>query len=163
MLDPVVRRYCPDSPWTNAIVDELKLHVAAGLSASQIAAALPCEISRNAVIGKISRMGLDFSKRRTGEFKPKEPKPRIRIRKPQTAPERSQHWWKATEPKVDVPLPDIPEVVLEPRNIALADLEPHHCRYPVETDPFLFCGHQRDGDEPYCPAHCRLCFQIPRR
>jgi hypothetical protein len=169
MLDPVVKRYCPDSPWTNARVDELKDSADAGLSASQIANKLDCNVTRCAVIGKLRRLGVKLARKHKPPSIPRTP--RVRIRKPQTAPERSPHWWKSPslvpryghpEPK-PAPLPEIPEVVLEPRNIALVDLEAHHCRYPVETEPFLFCGHQRDGDEPYCAAHCRLCFQMPRR
>ena len=41
-------------------------------------------------------------------------------------------------------------------NVALIDLEQHHCRWPYGTRaPFLFCGHVKQLGESYCPFHTR--------
>lgn len=36
------------------------------------------------------------------------------------------------------------------------------CRFPI-GDPrdrdFKFCGNPRDGDRPYCSAHCAVCYR----
>ena len=56
-----------------------------------------------------------------------------------------------------------PVVAVEPLMVALVDLKPSHCRFPV-GDPhdagFGFCGHPK-ADGAYCFAHARLCYTAP--
>ena len=49
---------------------------------------------------------------------------------------------------------DIPNFECQP--VALLDLEPHHCRWPMDQGGF--CGRPKLKDEwfPYCAHHCRL-------
>ena len=52
-------------------------------------------------------------------------------------------------------------VEVEPLKMALVELEPHHCRYPVggwpSDDPITFCGHPKRGNgSSYCAAHADL-------
>jgi GcrA cell cycle regulator len=47
--------------------------------------------------------------------------------------------------------------------ITLPELERHQCKWPVEENRrvvggFLFCGHRRMGEGPYCDKHARLAY-----
>jgi GcrA cell cycle regulator len=93
--------------------------------------------SRNAVCGKVSRMGL-------GE------KPAPAITTSQRRPGRR----KAAPAPAVTPEPLIPAAdTIVPRNLSLLELGPNECRWPYGVGPFVFCGH--DG-YPYCPAHSVL-------
>jgi GcrA cell cycle regulator len=52
------RANLPPSTWTDERVEQLKTLWADGLSCGQIAGELNCGFSRNAVIGKVYRLGL---------------------------------------------------------------------------------------------------------
>lgn len=43
--------------------------------------------------------------------------------------------------------------------VALLDLEPHHCRWPVRDMPYLFCADTKTDGSSYCSRH----FSISRR
>lgn len=133
--------------WTEARASAVKQLWADGLSASQIAMRLG-GVTRNAVIGKVHRMGLPNRKTRTRT----RPKPKLRT--PRIAltfvlPKRR----KAHPPK---PYAAAEIGALAPLLIELLDLQPQQCRWPV-GDPreagFGFCGHHADGG--YCPAHAK--------
>ena len=57
-----------DVEWTAERIDAMKILYDAGLSASQIATELNCGATRNAVIGKVHRLGWT----RRGKQKPKQ-------------------------------------------------------------------------------------------
>lgn len=115
--------------------------------------------TRNAIIGKAHRMGLDC--------KPNNP-PRLAMpgkdRLPKafrTRPPRRPEKYTA---------PDMSE--LEPgaepksRNVPFEKLRPGQCCYPGRDrwrPPYLFCGHPQDGASPYCPYHHRLCNTHPAK
>lgn len=40
--------------------------------------------------------------------------------------------------------------------LALFDLQPHHCRWPVNDAPYMFCGGARDLNSSYCERHHRI-------
>lgn len=47
-------------------------------------------------------------------------------------------------------------------HVRLADLEAHHCRYPVgdpQSPDFGFCGQQVKAGKPYCPTHAERCYR----
>lgn len=37
--------------------------------------------------------------------------------------------------------------------VALLDLEPHHCRWPVQDVPYLFCADAKQDGSSYCSYH----------
>lgn len=43
--------------------------------------------------------------------------------------------------------------------VALLDLEPHHCRWPVRDAPYMFCADTKADHSSYCSRH----FSISRR
>lgn len=139
------------NPWSEELEADLRrLWEEEALSASQIAQKLGYGVTRNAVIGKASRLGLDAkAPRKYPARRPKRVRRSYRIGSPPPATPRVQ------PPPI---APDIPDPDPEDR-VALVDLEPHHCRYPIGHlgEPgFGFCGRPRHGFGPYCPTHLRV-------
>ena len=158
--------------WTDERVSALKKLWAEGHSASQIAKQLG-GVTRNAVIGKVHRLGL--SGRATPSRPVKRP-PRLARPKPRILPDGS----------VKVAAPQLPEHVAEPRTVierpvsvaplpplAMADGEPatiltlrdSMCKWPIgdPADPkFAFCGRKADCG-PYCAEHAKVAFQPARK
>jgi GcrA cell cycle regulator len=133
--------------WTDERVEQLKSLWADGLSASQIARALG-GVTRNAVIGKVHRLGL------AGRASPS------RVERPRTSVSH-----KAVV-RVSAPEPEIVEedpVVLDDGQFAtVLTISDRMCRWPI-GDPaenqFHFCGRKPKGGSPYCEAHARKAYQ----
>lgn len=138
-------------------VDLLKLLWRDGYSGSQIAKRLG-GVSRNAVIGKIHRLGLSgrATRFRTKESKPRQPRKRCT---PFNQPQRpaSVALFK-TEPYTPPIKPHIPEAERK----TLLQLEDKDCRFPVTDEaPHAFCGRAKIAGLPYCEDHARICFVPP--
>ena len=124
--------------WSKDRISTLTAHWIDGLSASQIADRLG-GVSRNAVIGKLHRLGL------CGDGRPPMPKPQAAAgaaRRPdQTRPAPARLPAK-TAPSIPSP-PEGPGLVAD-----LIGLGAHACRWPI-GDPkaagFTFCGRRADG------------------
>jgi GcrA cell cycle regulator len=151
--------------WTDERVETLKKLWADGLSASQIAAELG-GITRNAVIGKVHRLGL------SGRAKsPSSAAPRPRKARP-----HSQHMLRVSRPsmrgntalahsyELDVePEPElIDNVIPIGQRRTLLELTEETCRWPI-GDPghadFFFCGGPSISSLPYCAYHSRVAYQ----
>ncbi len=129
--------------WSDDRVTTLTLLWRDGQSASQIAKALG-GITRNAVIGKIHRLGL------SGRPAPSRPAG-VRAARPAGLSAAA----KFHRPKTPPVLLAVPVPHEGPGAIAsLTGLGAHTCRWPI-GDPkaadFSFCGRLAKG--PYCPAH----------
>ena len=132
--------------WADGHVEALKIWFSQGLSFAQIAAKINAEFqttySRNAAIGKASRLGL------TQVSKPTPRKQREAItytRKP-----RIPSVPKFTPEEIKI---RCAEVV--PLNLSLIELGEDLCHWPYGDGPFTFCGHPvHDGS--YCLAHQAL-------
>lgn len=142
--------------WTEERIAVLTRLYANGLSSSQIAKQLG-GVSRNAVIGKIHRLGLSNALRQTASAPPT-PRPP----KPPPKP-------KAVRMP---PTPDGPSVpTQEPTEGAktLLDLERHECRWAVAGDgaETLFCCKPvwwKSGEAtPWCPTHYRRAYDLTKR
>lgn len=151
--------------WTPDKVERLKVEWAAGTSVRVIADLLGG--SRNTIIGKAHRLDLPihadslFHPERLRKKSPPKIKPKragrraVRIKTVRRNGISAPHAVLAAMPP--------PFSAPEPLNIALADLEPCHCRYAVSTDaPFVFCGHQRKQDSAWCSFHHALCHEKRR-
>lgn len=159
--------------WTEDRVDLLKRLWAEGHSASQIAKQLG-SVTRNAVIGKVHRLGL--SGRATPSRPVKRP-PRLARPKPQVQADGRR---KAANPgRVIVPTQASTERAVEKAAMAalppmrLGDGEPatvltlrdSMCKWPIgdPADPnFAFCG-RKAHDGPYCKDHAQVAFQPARK
>ncbi len=48
------------------------------------------------------------------------------------------------------------------KSVTLLDLEPHHCRWPVDAPDLVnhrFCGVTREDGLPYCKAHAKRAYR----
>ena len=142
--------------WTDERVSTLKKLWLDGLSASQIAKQLG-GVTRNAVIGKVHRLGL------SGRAAPSQPsRPVFKAPRPArpVAPPVVQ---RRVEVSASVPQPPMPTVYRteEPGTATVLTLGAHMCKWPIgdpSTDGFTFCG-RRNSDGPYCNDHARVAYQ----
>jgi GcrA cell cycle regulator len=151
--------------WDDARIEQLKKLWSDGLSASQIAQEMG-GVTRNAVIGKVHRLGL------SGRAKTK-PSQASRPRKvvKQAASVRISTISVRGNLAVVEMLDAEPEVVLQPREnvvvpisrkISIMDLREGLCKWPI-GDPlnsdFAYCGADSSTGKPYCEHHGRLAYQ----
>jgi GcrA cell cycle regulator len=143
--------------WTDERVETLKKLWLDGLSASQIAKQLG-GVTRNAVIGKVHRLGLSGratpSQPQRPVFKaPRAPRPAIAAA---PAPRR------AVEPAMPTQLPSPALLAEEPGTATVLTLGAHMCKWPIgdpASDSFTFCGRRSDREGPYCSEHARVAYQ----
>jgi GcrA cell cycle regulator len=142
----------PDRGWSIDRVTSLCRLWREGLSASQIAKQMG-GVTRNAVIGKVHRLGLTGrgapSLPRTGT--PRDTRPRRAPKATNTASHRICASRRTPSPAAS----EGPGLVDD-----LVNLKPHACKWPI-GDPkrpeFSFCGRSTDG--VYCAAHAALAFR----
>jgi GcrA cell cycle regulator len=152
--------------WTDERVELLKKLWTDGLSASQIAAELG-GITRNAVIGKVHRLGLSGRAKSPSSTAPRPRKPRapghmMRLARP------TMRGNTALAPMYETELEPEPEMVenIIPlgQRCTLLELNESKCRWPI-GDPgsaeFYFCGGQPVEGVPYCSYHSRVAYQPP--
>jgi len=140
--------------WTEDRVSVLKKLWLEGLSASQIAKQLG-GVTRNAVIGKVHRLGL------SGRAAPSQPsRPVFRPTRPARPVQAAAP--RRVEPVVRPAAPPPAPMVDLPGTATVLTLGAHMCKWPIgdpSTDEFSFCG-RRAGDEgPYCIEHARVAYQ----
>lgn len=150
--------------WTDERVDRLRKLWTDGLSASQIAAELG-GVTRNAVIGKVHRLGL------SGRAKGNNQTTSAR-RKPTAT--KNAGFTKTTKAAgangkgpTSAPLTPKPAPVLDiekpkPMMLNLLQLTDSTCKFPIgdpQEEGFGFCGASPRDDDPYCEYHCRLAYQ----
>lgn len=155
--------------WNEERVELLKKLWSEGLSASQIANRLG-GVTRNAVIGKVHRLGLSG---RATTSRVKTVRPRKRTNGGVVRTPRSKFYANGNaagkgpfDPGLQgdvVELPQIDELVipLEER-VSLVELKEGMCRWPI-GDPthedFHFCGRNKVPGVPYCEFHAQVAFQ----
>lgn len=142
--------------WTEKRIATLKTLWADGISCSVIAARMG-GITRNAVIGKVARLGLHS--RNTKERKPRIAR-RVPIRSSSAPP-------PPRRPQDGPPLASVPLPMVHADDIArktLDQLERNDCRFPV-GDPrdvqFGFCALQKHPGSSYCAGHAARCSTAP--
>lgn len=150
--------------WTDERVELLKKLWSDGLSASQIAAELG-SITRNAVIGKVHRLGLSGRAKTAGVSAPRQRKSRSSahmLRIGRGAIRGNTALAHAYEVEVE-PEPElIDNVIPIGQRRTILELTEQTCRWPV-GDPgngdFFFCGGNTIGGLPYCAYHSRMAYQ----
>ncbi|MDE1570911.1 GcrA family cell cycle regulator [Aquabacter sp. P-9] len=160
--------------WNDERVELLKKLWSEGLSASQIASELG-GITRNAVIGKVHRLGLSGRTKSVAAparprkaTRPEAPTPQQR---PAAAPQRPATHGNtalAQMPEEDfepapAPAPVVADnVVTMSQRCTIMNLTEATCRWPIGepgTDGFYFCGGRSVTGLPYCATHARLAYQ----
>jgi GcrA cell cycle regulator len=142
--------------WTDERVETLKKLWQDGLSASQIAKQLG-GVTRNAVIGKVHRLGL------SGRATPSKPaRPVFKAPRPARATVAPSAPRRIAEPMVATPAPAPVRYVDEaPGSATVLTLGAHMCKWPIgdpASDNFTFCG-RRIGEGPYCVEHAQVAYQ----
>lgn len=145
--------------WTDERVEQLKKLWAEGLSAAQIANKMG-GVTRNAVIGKVHRLGL------SGRATPAKPQrgcaPSLERKEGVVAKE---------------PQPEVKSVIPEPEFIAplvldtgdrttVSTIKNNMCKWPIgdpAKEDFHFCGQSTATGKSYCAYHAHLAFQPPQR
>jgi GcrA cell cycle regulator len=147
--------------WTAERVDQLRSYVVAGLSCSQIAAEIG--VTRNAVIGKIHRLGLSPGRPAAAPARTCPP----RARRPRLSTQH-QHLRVvyADAPGVADGMALEPEPIDSAKRCSLIELGQGNCRWPI-SDPgaadFAFCGNEAIAGEPYCAGHARMAYRSSAR
>ena len=164
--------------WTDERVEILKKLWGEGQSASQIAKELG-GVTRNAVIGKVHRLGL--SNRATSSSSKSDAKSKANTSKVTTANSPSEPRSNVTSLRRQIipagqPLPPQPsaneispealarvnEIEKKAKKITLLELTERTCKWPVgdpATEDFWFCGLPSQAGKPYCEAHVGVAFQ----
>ena len=157
--------------WTDERVEQLKKLWSEGLSASQIAGRLG-EVTRNAVIGKVHRLGLAG---RATVSRPKAMRPRKNaVVRPGAKRNKMQRYQNPGAPQGFPHFPpadggldhftrSYEELVipLEER-ASILSLKETSCRWPIgdpQHEEFHFCGKGKLDGLPYCEFHARRAFQ----
>lgn len=156
--------------WTDERVEILKKLWIDGLSASQIAKQLG-GVTRNAVIGKVHRLGL------AGRATPSRPIKRVARLRPVittiSAPAASiepglDEELTKSAPPIARPIHHQPITKIEPKRkengslISVLELTPTMCKWPIgdPTDAdFGFCGAKAHASWPYCAEHGAVAYQ----
>jgi GcrA cell cycle regulator len=158
--------------WNDERVELLKKLWNDGLSASQIAAELG-GVTRNAVIGKVHRLGLSG---RTKSQAAAAPRPRSKAAAPvaRTVVTRSMPTTQvrgnvvlAAQPVMEAYIEAEPEIrtdVVVPmsRRVQIMELREGMCKWPM-GDPmsaeFVYCGGDCNFGTPYCTHHSAIAYQ----
>ncbi len=153
-------------PWPSEALDMLTALWADGRSGTEISRELWDRLglyySRNAVIGRVYRLGLPKretiltpkaqARKGAKRARPALDKPRPRIIRPKPQPRLRA---------APISRRSIPMEAPKPMNLTIMQLTSRTCKWPVNDppkgEPYLFCGEAKEpGKEPYCPYHARL-------
>ena len=136
--------------------------LASGISFARAAAAINAKFgtayTRSAALGRGRRLGLAGSDRPENWRKPssKTNKKRRRKRGRRRAPDLI---WPMPPPQ-PAKVIKLRSVPIEPRHLALVDLEPDDCRYPyggdADGEAITFCAHPSCENSSYCTTHFHL-------
>jgi GcrA cell cycle regulator len=153
--------------WSLERIELLKRCFDAGLSCSQIAREIG--VTRNAVIGKMNRLGLSPPKdvigrqlERTCAARPPRPK--------------TSRTWRPKRPRPNIfarhemligafpgPQPRAEDVTIyNGRGCTLLELSQGKCRWPISNpgaEDFCFCGNEPVKGLPYCLGHARIAYR----
>ena len=139
--------------WTAERVELLQRGFQAGLSCRDIARDIG--VSRNAVIGKISRLGLSRPKlARAGGG---ERNCGVKARRSSIFSQRHILTALRADP---LPADDVP--IHNGHCCSLLELSSENCRWPIGYPgaiDFRFCGNQPVKGLPYCAGHARLAYR----
>jgi GcrA cell cycle regulator len=153
--------------WTNERVELLRQHWLEGKSASQIAGLLGHGLTRNAVIGKVHRLGLAGRIKSPSAAPPRQreapaprapaaPRPAPRIVRGATALAVDH------EPMLDTQPIHYESVVLPMSlRVTIVELKEAMCRWPLgdpSSPDFRYCGSQT-ASGPYCAHHGGMAYQ----
>jgi GcrA cell cycle regulator len=151
--------------WNPERVAQLRNFIGAGLTCSQIAAEIG--VTRNAVIGKIHRLGLGPGRPAAASGRACPP----RTRRPRLPSQRQMlRLISADAPRAaDGDAPDAMPID-GAQCCSLLELAQGKCRWPVgdqggnsRATDFVFCGNEAVAGFSYCAGHARMAYRSPQR
>jgi GcrA cell cycle regulator len=151
--------------WSDDRVEQLKKLWEAGLSASQIAAELG-NVTRNAVIGKVHRLGLSGRAKSPATAAPRQRKAArptqqmMRVARPVSRGNTALA--QVFEVEVEADAVTFDNVVPMSQRRSLLELNEATCHWPVgdpSSPDFFFCGGKALSGLPYCAQHSRVAYQ----
>jgi GcrA cell cycle regulator len=158
--------------WTDERVELLRQLWLDGRSASQISAELGVGITRNAVIGKVHRLGLSGRAKSSAPTAPRvrqrpAPTPRAPVVSRSSGGGHAVRGNTALAFSIDTAIEARPlfhEDVVVPMSlrVTIVELKEAMCRWPLgdpTTPEFRYCGIQSTGATPYCTHHGRMAYQ----
>jgi GcrA cell cycle regulator len=151
--------------WSSERIELLKRCFHDGLSSSEIAREIG--VTRNAVIGKMNRLGLSRPKHAHAIATPEQ-------RGAGPARARAARTWRPGRARLDIfiqqdmltaafpqpPAEDIP--IHNGCGCTLLELSQGRCRWPIDNPgaaDFRFCGNEPVKGLPYCPGHARIAYR----
>jgi len=166
--------------WTDEAVAILKREYALGLSGAQIANTLLVEagvtVSRNAVIGKVHRLGLEKRGRNgnyNGNGKERSARRPARAARGNYSSDGSTAFAiisgirrRLTDKAAAHRVFRERSTDVDPLLISLFELTEFTCKFAIGDvgEPgFGFCGHEAIIGRPYCPAHCAIAYLRPEQ
>jgi GcrA cell cycle regulator len=167
--------------WTDERIELLKKLWSDGLSASQIAGELG-SVTRNAVIGKVHRLGLSGRAKSSSaqQPRPRKPVPAARPAGGSSAPSRPMSMQSFVRGSVALKADEViiaqgmlaPAIVAQDvvvpmsRRVSIMELKEGVCRWPL-GDPlmpdFVYCGTDCSVGTPYCGFHSKAAYQPSER
>jgi GcrA cell cycle regulator len=164
------RGWKAESFWTRAEKALREAVVERRLSASDAAAHLTATlgrtVTRNMVISKARRLGLELHGETVRPPRDKTRKNKARRQAPRRAATRTKTRADGrNKPGHDAAkIEAAPPVEWEPRRLTLLDLREGDCRFPL-GDPrgaaFAFCGSPTEAGKPYCPHCAGVAYDTP--
>lgn len=146
--------------WSAEMDATLRRERARGTSATQMMLVIFQEhgvaMSRNAICGRIHRLGLSL-------IGPSRPRVTQEQRATRVAEKDSRRAARRAENLAAFRAGRRPALVasagpVEPKYVALAELQGGQCRYPYGDGPYTFCGLPTAGSGPYCRHHHGLAY-----
>jgi len=165
--------------WTDELTQKAATAYQAGMSASDVARMLVDEgypVTRNAVIGRLSRTGMDDPTTRAhipqggrrlsiSDVAPLRPA-RLEGHMNGAVGFKAIHAIKALAKGRKDPVDDLPAerpVCDGALHLSVTDLGIDTCHWPHGDGPFTFCGLPVSHGKPYCPHHCGIAYQPQER
>ncbi len=161
--------------WTDERIELLRKLWLDGLSASRIAAELADGVTRNAVIGKVHRLGLSGRVKAVAAAAAAPARARelglpVSARTPIVPPQRAAALPMRGNVALAMQSMAMPlakrtsgDVVPLNEHVTIMDLRESMCRWPVgdpTSSEFRYCGGKASaGDGPYCVFHSRMAYQ----
>lgn len=157
--------------WDSNRIELMTCCFHAGLSCGQIAGEIG--VTRNAVIGKLHRLGLtrpsdiaaaQVEQRRAARHARAKPQRNWRPKRSRLSMAAQHEMLKAAFPEPQTPAEDIP--ILNGRGCTLLELGQRQCRWPISSPgatDFCFCGNEPVKGLSYCPGHARIAYRQPGR
>lgn len=174
--------------WDSNVLKKLKALVGKGLSTAEIGKKLG--LSKNAIVGKLHRMGWNAGAtdsdakpaKKAGVKKPAPKKVEKKtvavkaVKKAAPAPKPVKVAPKKENKTVEKPAPKKTggHAIAGSRGISvhqrmvqhaleMANLKPNQCRWPIgdpDSENFHFCGNPVFVGKPYCYEHCKQAYQF---